>query len=1813
MSQNHPAAIASSNSSELEFMDQFESIGGGRELQIVLRALEVPNHRAVAPVAHSILWLLKEAPWLADELRSRLEFEKLAEALRSITADGPADMPLTRGSTPEFWATLALTNVHESRLGGLPPLAAILLIGLVDSFKGARDVPPRRAFEDLARTIRAMCEFGPRHPYRRAVSEIRDSSDSSAYATALNRALDTLYLDQGPRGDFHRAWSDQITPWLVGQTRNSLRPPVAVPPSAPTTQPTRKPHRAGGTQAAQHAHCSTHALEPTHSISAPEPADEAAATVGYISPAASSSARRHFSPDLERSFAWQRIRSENHYLHPGHVSCLTAAEQQVIVPGVKTRWERALSEADCRTSALCATYLLTTVTGLTPDRVLLLPIFRQGTALNVAVAYGIDLSQGVLRLRALRPEEAFDPQGKGTALSELLEVTVDHIELPLAPTLVSLLQRHSSQWPCRTLGERAASNGIDGAISKMLSTACSLPARSRSPSRAGRRFASAIFEYVRDVATTQLIAGDTLGFSTAPLFYYAADITALQSVYRSVTWPWLGDDAESSVDHPASARIGSRGLVRLCHLQQGVRQVYKALDFNAASHAESTATQLIAEHNGLINATLFHLSLIGLVRPTDATFELGRNDFDVEDLLSIVSDKAVDAAHIFRVIFLSSALARQVDALLAHLEVLRDDARLPAGFRDYAAKAVEGQGPLFRFADSSGGTLRGDVATWRTFWPKAWGPLSDDLINFFRHAGATYLRELGLPGWIVSFQLGHLEAAGWPLSSSSAIRVVEVACEFALHAARYEKILGLRCRLGRGNGKPTRAITALRTWQQEISDAAKRCRDAEERRRLQIRCSQEDVREKARAVVSEVLSCRFPNLQALIGCAEAGAERPPGIDVEFRHEDALELTALLRDLEQPLPVRVAAHNFACNQIRNVAKRYRINFADIGTIHAAPQPEPTPVFVAMLSAREQVRTLRERLAPANGRGALSVLTRSTLALTCVARVVDVKQLLATLRNARRARLLSGPGLHLLVPGDPDAFSGPTADPLSGVSGLAAVAVAGIANSAEELEHIDETSISLALFKDLPEFFAGVSPNDALDHLLRTVSVARILDLPGIVRHAVSDRGSVPAAAGHQLAWMSGALPFPVPIEDAPLSEDSGSNDIRETEERPSSPIGPATLRRRISAALSLSVESAPTPAKGEKKGTLEITLPIMRERLVSLSKLYPKDAPTIGRAIIDWSIHLIDHGTPQRRHPAPSTVSTYVTAIHAKLLEVFDGEDLRSIDAEDYSARYLAIVEARDDESACSRVAAQTIHFHRFLERSLGLEKADLSDLSVFTVIADRQVTADACTEPEYRRARAWIESGNARPSYARLRGCRSRRRWRIAQHVLALLHSTGMRLREASLLTHSDVAICGDRIVVFVRRSYYRRLKTPSARRVLDLSQYMDATDLESFRRWIDGEKLRLASNASPKSLLFPSIEDARAGTSAATIRSLIQSAFAGAGCRPLWPHLLRHGWVHRQIVKAWSPDVRDATGWSTHRRMQMISIHVGHARPSITASCYFHCPWLLLAAAADGGGDDDRQYLASMSGMALRTVDQLKRRPPRAAVMERMGAASATWSGRVLARSSEFLRSVEPRLSSTTFPDQSSDELRLEDLDVIFRHASTNADFENLGWSFGASDDDLASLDQAVTDLARCTSVRLLPRATRLDNQVRTTPPRRLSGGQTVSTLKQLGDAAATELRLLVDAFASVVHAAGVQRENCFNGSPESVRAFADRLTSVCGLSLTLEPQERRGTQNCFGALPNEPTGGPNGFDLLIWNLGLAFVADRVRRPLPEEKLQRA
>ena len=80
------------------FLDQFGAFSGKSDLARVLHALEVPNQHAVVPVAASILWLLKDVPWLSEHLRQRLSLDDLVSALSKLTAYDEGEMPETRGA-----------------------------------------------------------------------------------------------------------------------------------------------------------------------------------------------------------------------------------------------------------------------------------------------------------------------------------------------------------------------------------------------------------------------------------------------------------------------------------------------------------------------------------------------------------------------------------------------------------------------------------------------------------------------------------------------------------------------------------------------------------------------------------------------------------------------------------------------------------------------------------------------------------------------------------------------------------------------------------------------------------------------------------------------------------------------------------------------------------------------------------------------------------------------------------------------------------------------------------------------------------------------------------------------------------------------------------------------------------------------------------------------------------------------------------------------------------------------------------------------------------------------------------------------------------------------------------------------------------------------------------------------------------------------------------------------------------------------------------------------------------------------------------
>lgn len=1784
------------------FVNGFGLTRGNREVLLLLEALDVPNQHAVLPIARSILWLLDDVPWLAEHLGSRLDLEELRAALASLTIDDSGEMPETHGETSTFWATLAITRTYETDLAGLPPLAAVLLLGTIDlAGRDRGEVLPIKTLQELARTIRAICDQGPEHPHRGILLDAMGAPDLVGFATRLAAALKA----EAPafRSDFHRAWVDQIAPWILGQPRKSAITHSEPLPeeSAPTSEHAssagsdrRRPnddHEEPRTQ--------LDILAPIDPIRGPEPLDEGAPTIRYISPVTSRSARKSVRPDIDRGFAWQRIRSSNQFLQPAHIATLSRAEAELIAPLVIAEWKRALTADEELPSVAACNYVVSLCLGLTLDRTHKIPLVRADHPRASSGPIEILPQVGLVRISVLRPDDAFAPDPQNASLQALLEKTSDHLTLELPPSVGDLLRQHSAFFGVNTLGGVHSPDIVSGAIRNMLEKISELPAISRSIGRARRYLASHLFQMSTDLAMTMIICSDTFGMATSPLFYYSLLENDARQVYRSTVWRLFGD-APTPTDAPTGGRVGSRGLVSMNVLQRGLRQINRHLDFKGVPGSQSNPETIAEQHNHLLNAVLFYLCLISLVRPTDALFELGRFDLDLHRLMGVVWDKKVDAAHCFRLVLFTEGLARQLMALLSHLEAIRDDDTLPAAFRSYAADAVAGRASLFRFAEDGGASMVGSIARWRSMWPSAWEPLSHNLENFFRHAGATYLRECGVPGWMVSLQLGHLEAAGWPFNASSAIRLTKTAKAFDEKARRYEQMLGLRCRLGRGSGDPAPLMRPLRAWDDEIDSAERRRREVEKERALQVQTKMSSVQSAAAAFASSLLASRFPSLAAVIGPGAASASPSAVAPIRFTVRDALELADLIETSEQKTAVRVAAHNLICNWIRDYAKDHKVRVADLGLIHNAPPPEATPLFPGMMEAMEQVRRLRERLTRRKGRAPLSNLVRTVITLVTIGRIQDEETLVSILQNADKSGLVCAGDLHLVTPCRPTDHPEDTSEVLAGFRGAAAIALAGFSKSTSNETRVTAEVVSAALVTEVDEFFGSAAPKDALRLLLRTAQVANILELPGIARTAISSRGAVSAPASLQLALLN-QQSFPDPCVGAsnghddptPESEASAHEVDRDVE----------VFRKDLSRALNQTDPS--TQRKGNKVGSIEMTLDDMRLNLEALRKTLPERHPCVASTLVSWALHMVDHGTPLRRDPAPSTIATYVMAIAEDLLTLFEWEDLHAVDPDEFGDRYLALIEARSAEISIARTAAQLIHFHRFAEQEHGLEHADLADLAAFTLVKERRVRADACAPAEMAAARAWLKCTLTAESGIRFRGMRDRRRWLIALQVLQLLDATGLRLREACLLTHADIALCGQSVILFVRRSYYRRLKTRAARRVLDLTGLMDAEEIDDFRRWVEIERLRLGSKLRPRSLLFPSLSDPREATSPSAIRVLIGTAFVRAGCRSIHPHLLRHSWVHRNLVRAMgSYDVlADSSGWTLHRALQATAIQIGHVSIQTTVCCYFHSPWLLPADDPGGGFSEDRHALSELSGLALRNVDQIRQRNVPRRIAKLLPAGRTTWSDGVLARISSTLACQNTKLSCDDALPMVDGGLLVQDLDQIFRNAQTEDEFQGLCRVFGLTRSESEAIGTAVTAVADECSIRYLPRATRLDPSARTPAPRRLTDHEEWALLCKLDDLEETEADALAAIALRTLRAAEAQRRNAFVGSRIELGLLSQYLVTLGMPGLRIDnAATTRAPMLCRGSIGQmsgdaSETRGISGFDLIAWGLGLLSV----------------
>ena len=166
------------------------------------------------------------------------------------------------------------------------------------------------------------------------------------------------------------------------------------------------------------------------------------------------------------------------------------------------------------------------------------------------------------------------------------------------------------------------------------------------------------------------ICADTFNKSTASLYYCASKVGRLQRRYASAVHSVFGCDSKTVYDD--GGRIGSRGLVKIEVVEAGAAELHRKMDQLRTRDDKSDLKTLVDIHNALLAYVLLHWTLITMHRPTDALFEVCINDIDCQGLLTVLSDKRIDAAHFFRLAALSELLGSQISAYLGHLLEIRE-------------------------------------------------------------------------------------------------------------------------------------------------------------------------------------------------------------------------------------------------------------------------------------------------------------------------------------------------------------------------------------------------------------------------------------------------------------------------------------------------------------------------------------------------------------------------------------------------------------------------------------------------------------------------------------------------------------------------------------------------------------------------------------------------------------------------------------------------------------------------------------------------------------------------------------------------------------------------------------------------------------------------------------------------------------------------------------------------------------------------------------------------------------------------------------
>lgn len=1299
----------------------------------------------------------------------------------------------------------------------------------------------------------------------------------------------------------------------------------------------------------------------------------------------------------------QAIWSTNYQLLPSHPDVLPFPDFAQVVGGLVKLLGQASSEPGLGAGA--SGLLIQALTGRTPRSLRALSVLASAKDDHDPDRMDLLLQEKAFRLSCFWKVsgERFEPSYFRPDQDQLLHLNPvgEAFLLPIAPAFMALLAANAGA--LRRLAQLPVDK-IEACLREAARRVSQSEAVGFTIGQLRSSMAVHLFEQCRDTAATQLICADTLGQSVAPLSYYAPRARALAQLHWTFQGRLLDSQAPLPAAPPSEDRVGSHLLVRRDSAQAMARAPGNVLHFGVPRLLEENRVGDV--HRALVGHVAGMLMAVATHRPTESLLKLTVNDIltDGDAGAALFQDKVHDAAHDPRLVALPPTVCRQLEAYLDHLSGLA--VQMPS-----TAKQVEkirrGDAPLLTGLSDQGRLVALDLQALKALLPENWQVLP---MNWGRHWMRTHAVEQGMRPELVSMQLGHLEAAGYPFSGASPTEPCHFIEELAPGWEALSRAQGWKVVRGvpapEGVGPVT--LTPLQTWDDPIAAQKAKHRLTAKRWREAMKSQLRAYREEA-----ETAALRHPRLVEA-GIVARYLERRRG---QERHALTRADFESIRDevfaaAGDDLALAIASANAICRIAKRVNYQTRQISETPGKIFSFRRPLDNAFVPGMMKAVRQVRAMRAHISTLDvlepqkyWADMASACACAALAMTLFGYCESPEQLRGAIeRRAQRQRSATMQDVLLVPWGD-------APHQVLALRGVAAIVFARLDWKWGEDALLDWNDVDAKLANLLPPWaLPAASEKDKrfsttglLKTLCDTAAMANRYELSPAARRANAlHRGSTPAHLREQLALLDGD-PVGTVVRD--WEQEDGQAHRSETLYEPGKRKGNARSQYlALCAAFPDAKKDTRLPLTGAAIASGEAATSESRAKLAEEIRAHLKAEEPERRLhpivcmLADWALDLLLNGTPLAKDPALVTVEDYLTRIGGPLVHIFGQSSMADVDEAELEEAYLFAIQSKSakDKTLRPKTAAALLLFHSHARRHYGLPAIDQSGVNLYLGVegdglADARlilpVERDAISNYLVREAEREVAVSDAH-------------RGRLARHasnVMPLFGTGGLRRGEALGIQFRDVAERDGRLRIRIRPNSSRRLKTVRGRRVIDVPHTPPAGAELTLSQWVDVERARLRQRSLETAYVFTATDepfDAKVRTEIA--ERCLEACRTVTGRKHARLHSFRHLVAMErttpvfltpedQIALAgrldFAPVRTRQNGVALPRDLLGQVVELGHADPATTLDSYHHVPWLLRShsEARLAAQYVNRKTLSPLLGVSPHTLDwAAKQRPGR-------------------------------------------------------------------------------------------------------------------------------------------------------------------------------------------------------------------------------------------